>query len=505
MQAVLENQAEELTFGVNLQFHVPVLLAPDDDPIEKPWDFPAEEWYKRNCLFYDSQDGRKIPVTSDDAKDTKAHRMNVWFDLLEEIQLAMEKPDWDRSKPDIAVVVDPSNYFPEDLKSEAERRKERARELGAFIGGSYENFDVWRVCKGENACWYSIDGARNSLWECVPGGPQRYAWFGVEVKSEVYKNLDDLERDLKKVCDRIRARFLVSVNFGMMFNKPSTHVHVGRTGSWDPEDENLPFDLTTAKKIATTMYLLEPTLMKLHAPWKLADYRYAARLRSFTHLGEFSTPLEELAQKDKPIDKMPVSQSKGYKRGAFRLDVDQRNDLIIHCNPSVRDGPHETAVKMIWGANNMAQLSWLLSRRDGTLPGALGLHGLVTTEKGAIKSPPLNTIAFRHMHGSLDAQDIMNWVHIINKIVRSATFGAASEYAALVASFDSSCGGDVEQLLKDLGLKLTIKPEDQIAKETSRPEEPRGTDDEQWRRMAPRMFLSGARRFQPRTLVITAG
>lgn len=321
-------------------------------------------------------------------------------------------------------------------------------------------------------------------------------WFSIEIKSQVYKNLDHFERDLKKVCDRIRARFLVSINCGQSFNRSSTHVHVGRSGTWDPDDEDLPFDLLEAKKMAIVMYMLEPALTALHAQWKQSLHRYAARLRGYTYLGSFyeqeRTPEVDWEKEVADIpnfDETPNPEDKAYTKDSFSMDDHQRR--LMEPYPTIIKSPHMAALFMICGADDMTKLAWLVSCRQRARRGAFALHGLARGKPGVISCRNIKTIEFRHMHGSLDVQDIMNWIRIIEKIVSNSVKPTSDEsyekFLRMIYENESGING----ILEGMGLKLPIKSEEKIEEETSTPQIPVGEDGEQgWRSKGPLMFLS---------------
>lgn len=311
----------------------------------------------------------------------------------------------------------------------------------------------------------------------------------------MYKDLDFFERDLQKVCDRIRNRFPVSINCGRKYSRSSTHVHVGRSGKWDPDDEDLPFDLLEAKKMATAMYMLEPSLMTLHASWKQNYHRYAARLRGYTNLEGFCEQ-ERAPEVDwkaelaglGPFDPSPGPENEAFTRKDFRLD-DRQRQLMESYSPTT-ESPYVAALGMIWGADDMTQLAWLLSCREGARRGAFSLHGLVRSKRGVIGCRNLNTVEFRHMHGSLDVQDIMNWVRIVEKVVSSSVTPSDKNYEEFLRLIFRDESG-ISGVLGKMGLPLSIKSAEKIAEQTSLPQMPVGGDGELvWRGKGPLMFLS---------------
>ncbi|KAI1762862.1 hypothetical protein GGR53DRAFT_397976 [Hypoxylon sp. FL1150] len=507
MGAIAERKAGPLTFGVEIEIHVPVLLAPENDTIQKALEFPTDDWYQRNCLFYTKEDGRKIPVVKEDVQVNKEARKVIGEALLELLKETMEKPDWKGSKSDLRVMTaeleHPSQTFKPtlteqqgDTNTSGEKPDLNPNVLGEFVDGHYEVYDMWTVCQDGSGGWYPGVNGHYQPPKIPPIGPEGYSWLSIEIKSQVYKNLDLFRRDLKKVCDRIRARFLVSINCGQGFNRSSTHVHVGRSGKWDPDDEDLPFNLLEAKKMATAMYMLEPALTPLHAPWKKNLHRYAARLRGYSYLGSFSEQ-ERALEADwerelagvRPFDLTPSREDKAYTKDSFSLDKYQRR--LMESYPSILESPDLPALRMIWGADDMTQLAWLVSCRQRARRGAFALHGLARGKEGVISCRKINTIEFRHMHGSLDAQDIMNWVRIIETVVSSSVEQTCDEsYERFLRLIIENKSG-IDDILEGMGLKLVIKSAEQIAEETLTPGIPVGENDEQmWRGKGSLMFLS---------------
>ncbi|KAI0143846.1 hypothetical protein F4776DRAFT_609357 [Hypoxylon sp. NC0597] len=492
MHAIQKSEVGALTFGIEIEVHVPVLKVLEDGSTHTALGFPSDDWYVRNCIFYTPEDGRKIPVVKEDVTASKEARRRVWDELLEQFKKVIERPS-ERAHPDIKVMIAEAEHPTTSASSEAVGPPRNT--LGNFIDGHYEVYNYWTVCKDESGCWYpEADGELFLPGRVPPIGPKHYFWFSIEIKSRVYKDLNAIRGDLQKVCDRIRSRFLVSINCGQGFNRTSTHVHVGMSGNWDPNQEDLPFSLVEMKKMATAMYVLEPVLMKMHAPWKADNHRYAAQLHGYTHLGRFCNPNALFDSSYLPIESESGREDAAYIQSNFDLNPGQRKQIEMYLHPSVRDGPHKAAISMIWGADDLTQLAWLLSGRERTRRGAFALHGLVPSKKDVIKSRYLNTIEFRHMHGSLDVEDIMNWVRITEKIVSSSTSITDEEYAELMNDFNVDGRGSINEVAKKFGLTLTIKSGEQVAKETSLPEVPNEKDErEKWSRIGPTMFLSNSR------------
>ncbi|KAI1408427.1 hypothetical protein F5Y13DRAFT_172409 [Hypoxylon sp. FL1857] len=490
-------QAGGLIFGVEIEIHVPVLKAPDHHPMKEALDFPSDDWYEKNCIFYTSEDGRKIPVVKDDVTINKEARRAVWDELIVLFKETIESPAWGRTLPDIEVVTAEIEH-PKKTQggvistSSRGRVDPRHNTLGNFIDGHYEVYNAWTVCKDESGCWYQeADGELFLKGKLPPIGPLCYSWFSIEIKSKAYKDLDAMQRDLQKVCDRIRSRFLVSINCGQGYNRTSTHVHVGRSGNWNPDQEDLPFSLVAVKKMATAMCILEPILMEIQAPWKAGNHRYAALLHGYTHLERLCNPDTASDSGDLLIDEERYREDTAYGSSRFIPSLEQRNEMKSHLHVDVCDGPHKEGIGMIWAANDLTDLAWLLSCREQTRRAAFALHGLVPIRKDVIKSRHLNTIEFRHMHGSLDAGDIMNWVRIIEKIVDISTDSLDNGYVALLNNSQAYGRGSINKVVEDLGLTFAVKSEEQIAKETSLPEVPKDTDErDAWSQMGSIMFLS---------------
>ncbi|OTA87408.1 hypothetical protein M434DRAFT_15469 [Hypoxylon sp. CO27-5] len=495
MDVLRKSEIGPLTFGIEIEIHVPVLKVLEDDPIQTALEFPSDDWYKRNCLFYTLEDGRKIPAMREDVTAIKEARRRVWDALLLQFKETIERPRG-TVHPDIKVMIAETEHPMKATTNASSKEVSPPRNtLGNFIDGHYEVYSSWTVCKDESGCWYpKADGELFLPGRVPPIGPERYSWFSIEIKSRVYKDLIAMKEDLQKVCDRIRSRFLVSINCGQGHNRTSTHVHVGRSGSWDPNQEGLPFNLIEMKKLATAMYILELVLMEMHAAWKVDNHRYAAQLHGYTHLGRFCNPNELFEDSNLPIESESSREDVAYIPSDFDLNFRQCSEIKMYLHQSVRDGPYAAGIRMIWGADDLTQLAWLLSGRERTRRGAFAPHGLVPSKENVIKSRHLNTIEFRHMHGSLDAEDIMNWVRIIEKIVSSSTSISDEEYAKLMDDFNADGGGSINEVANDLGLTLAIKPKEQIARETSLPEVPNGKNErDRWSQIGPRIFLSNSR------------
>ncbi|KAI0179270.1 hypothetical protein GGR52DRAFT_298476 [Hypoxylon sp. FL1284] len=263
------------------------------------------------------------------------------------------------------------------------------------------------------------------------------------------------------------------------------------------------------------MYVLEPALMSLHAPWKRHYHRYAALLSGYTYLEDFSKqggPPGESQRDSKrdsrddssrpayvdwrkelghlsPFDQRPCPEDKAYTKDNFLLSTQQRQTMKL-CSLSSAGLPYRRVIGMIWGADNMTQLAWLISCREGARRGAFALHGLVEKREGVIGSRNLNTIEFRHMHGSLDVQDIMNWVRVMEKVV-SISIATCDESYESILQLAPSNASDIVSVLEGMGMRLSLKSAEQMAEETSTPQiYAEGDTDEPWHRQAPLMFVS---------------
>ncbi|KAI0179269.1 hypothetical protein GGR52DRAFT_589030 [Hypoxylon sp. FL1284] len=214
-----EYKAGPLTFGIEIELHFPVLQAPANDPIQSALEFPASDWYERNCLFYSAEDGRKIPVVREDVQANKEARQAIWNELLQLVKETIERSGSCGSEPDIRVMTAETEHPKQTFKAHYEERKsngnisdKRSHQnpniLGNFVDGHYEVYDSWTVCQDGSGSWYpEADGDSFEPSKIPPVGPKQYSWFSIEIKSRVYNDIDSFETDLKKACDRIRARF----------------------------------------------------------------------------------------------------------------------------------------------------------------------------------------------------------------------------------------------------------------------------------------------------------
>lgn len=87
------------------------------------------------------------------------------------------------------------------------------------------------------------------------------------------------------------------------------------------------------------------------------------------------------------------------------------------------------------------------------------------------RETPLHTIEFRYMQASFNADDIMNWVYVVHRLVAISVYDTAREYRSRI-SWDDLYNRDPHHFLNKIGLgHLKFKSREQLDRETENPKD----------------------------------
>lgn len=258
-------------------------------------------------------------------------------------------------------------------------------------------------------------------------------WCGFEVASEVFPGIDEGETKIRLFCSALRQNFDVAVNLGRGKRRPGVHVHWSRRGG---------FSDLAIRKLLTVMWVIEDSLMDLHASWRYGEdgRGYASRLRDNSIL---SLTEDEVVDFNLNIQKLPsYTEAMKIMENTLHGDMHDEDEFRRYVpapdsnTPSLRDDEH---IKRIWRAKTMKDIVELSCCRDGKyLRGAIGLQETLPWDSEhqhmKIRSSQLNTIEFRHMQGSLDPDNIMAWVKVTERIIQVCvpTITTDSEYKRIL-------------------------------------------------------------------------
>lgn len=151
-------------------------------------------------------------------------------------------------------------------------------ETGEFLGerGRYGAYKIylskWAIFIDESGDWYGPEAKRP-----LPMGPDAYGWYAIEIRTEVYSELDLLSNALGEFCPEFTNNYRVSVKCGRGDARTAVHVHIG-----NPNGDG--FTMVQAKRLITLMWIYELAIMRLHAPYKSNHIRYCSLLRKHSFL-----------------------------------------------------------------------------------------------------------------------------------------------------------------------------------------------------------------------------
>lgn len=130
-----------------------------------------------------------------------------------------------------------------------------------------------------------------------------YSWHGVELRTPASFAGRDARRSIAYVLDVIKSTYRVRINSSAGF-----HVHVGNGREWFPP--------RVLKRVAALLWAADPTLSRLHEPWRRMEF-YSNSIRYESELagGDYDAHAARLAIRrdphlhDTPRDKMVMSTS----------------------------------------------------------------------------------------------------------------------------------------------------------------------------------------------------
>lgn len=223
----------------------------------------------------------------------------------------------------------------------------------------YEIYLEWAICMDGSGAWYPLSDKRP-----CPIGPPEYAWLPVEIKTRVYFDLDELNKDLRIILGNIIKNYRVSVKVGQGDSRAGVHVHIGNPNPGG-------FTLIHAKRLMTLVWIYEPAIMCLHATWKSNYIRFASLLRKHSHLAGLVRPPLSPPFYD-PRFEGPKESSFDLNHGS--LTNDYKADIPLLATPPTRID--KKAIDLIWGAKDMDSLAMLSASQFGERRPALSIREL---------------------------------------------------------------------------------------------------------------------------------
>ncbi|OTA66511.1 hypothetical protein K449DRAFT_402585 [Hypoxylon sp. EC38] len=326
-------------------------------------------------------------------------------------------------------------------KDETPNLDNKEPRLGCFDKFCYSSYKENAIVPEETMIW--TDPTANGKRMAVrPETQEGYFWLGFEFVSKTYRyqELEFSKSDLEITCKTLRAGFLVSINAGKESKDASsrcgTHIHWGLSGT--------EYDLLTVKRVLTLMWVVEETLMDIHATWRQNAKKYDALLQQGTNIATDN------------ISKLP-SWTADLNKGEWTHDMEQNVPPTVqgslHCN--------KPKIQWLWRAETMNDLAMLIGEAKKSRRASVGITELlpaVSDFPGKVRRSQLNTIEFRHMQGSLHPTLIAAWISVTAEIMRRCVDSTPKAFVSALECI-AMCVSDKKSTVQELLDKLGIAPE----------------------------------------------
>ncbi|GAW20184.1 hypothetical protein ANO14919_096810 [Xylariales sp. No.14919] len=276
-------------------------------------------------------------------------------------------------------------------------RNEQVDPLHVPVPGLKQKYKAWTVTFDPSVDGNGMVKDRYSNTDNTESPFDEYFWFGAEVVSPVLPMKDERSREAIRVAcgalrDSLRCHKPMEVSTGL-------HVHLGHTKGWT---------LFQAKRFATLWSLSENTLLRLHRKDRDADIKWCAKMREGSLLWRacHSTNLSER--------RTCAGIPQRYHPEAKRREFEAQMEANVPSN-AVSD----EFIFYLWQFDSINALNEGLGQNDFCKPGVRWrIRGVDSSLDGnifAVGEP--GTIEVRVMHGTLDADNINNWVIVLEHIV----------------------------------------------------------------------------------------
>ncbi|KAI1300865.1 putative amidoligase enzyme-domain-containing protein [Xylaria venustula] len=307
----------------------------------------------------------------------------------------------------------------EAKQAREDERNQQVDPLHVPVPGLSQQYKAWTVTID-----FSVDGngmTKERYANAASEDPfDEYYWFGAEVVSPVLPMGDERSREAVRVAcgalrDSLRCHKPMHVSTGL-------HVHMGNTKGWT---------LFQAKRFATFWFLAERTILKLHRVDRDRDRKWCAKIGGGSRLWRalFS---RERRRREALADALP-------RNITTRKRIEREFQMLEHVPAGVYIKAAERRVlHYIWQYGTLTTLDYALGENE-TGPGA--------------KSP--GTIEARIMHGTLDADNINNWVRLLERIVHVVRDYSARDFQKVLDQFVRN--RTLDQLLDVLGVSDDLK------------------------------------------------
>ncbi|KAI1425321.1 hypothetical protein F5Y12DRAFT_796049 [Xylaria sp. FL1777] len=222
--------------------------------------------------------------------------------------------------------------------------------------------------------------------------PNLYKWFGAEVVSSVmdYDNPQTF-RALKTAAQALRGELRVHKPISII--QTGVHVHIGQQGGWT---------LLHLKKFATLWHLVEPSMYKLHRKDREESHWCVGTARGCA--------LAKLVYGRNELYSSRGATTTGPKKAAYERQMEQYI-------PDLSDYRRlRLFLTHIWQFQELNEL------RDAMQQGEMGTSCIRWRVTGNKLSPrpsqhSIETLEFRMMQGTLDAEHIWKWASVLERLV----------------------------------------------------------------------------------------
>ncbi|KAI0508476.1 hypothetical protein F5B22DRAFT_649969 [Xylaria bambusicola] len=245
-----------------------------------------------------------------------------------------------------------------------------------------------------------------------------YFWFGAEVVSPVLAIGDERSYEAVRVAcgalrDALRCHKPMEVSTGL-------HVHLGHTHGWT---------LLQAKRFAALWLLAEKAVLRLHRRDRDADTLWCAKISGSSRLWRALFSIDQQQRQD-CANVLPANHPPRQ-----RMQYD--GELMQNVPSENIETVEKKFLQNLWRYDSITDLHRGLGESKYCRTGIKWrIRGKdISTERAPRGDDQPGTIEARIMHGTLDADNINNWVIVLGRIVHVVRDYSDAEFRAFLASF----------------------------------------------------------------------
>ncbi|KAI1470308.1 uncharacterized protein F4812DRAFT_468948 [Daldinia caldariorum] len=322
-----------------------------------------------------------------------------------------------------------NTYFEYKLSQSCEDRKAldvlslRSAEdpIRVEVRGIQKNYKAWSVIEDVSLDGDGMDPSRYNIPTLQESkNPMKdYWWFGAEVVSPplAFDSQRSIEA-IKKVCNVLRSN--------LRCHKPMEassgfHVHLGHKHGWN---------LLQVKRFITLWVLTESSIVHLHRKDRGVRPRWAAPLMESTCLARALSSADMLGRFELSGCKPRSSPSEKARN---------LQNLARHVNLELLDAQRSEFLQNVWQYATISELTDAMAGalQDGLrfFQPALEIHLRGDKTSNLSGKRTTGTIEIRTMHGTLDADHIIQWVAVLRRYLHYARDASADEFKMITKAF----------------------------------------------------------------------